>query len=119
MSLETADKIAARHHAIAAVNAGFFNTKNGDPASVLKIAGELVSDATLPRGVVAIAAPAKQPMSLMFDQLSAKQEIQFNAAGRSWIVPVDGVDTTRELGKLMLYTPMYHADTDTAPTGTT
>ena len=33
-------------------------------------------------------------------------------------MPIDGVDTTRERGKLMLYTPAYHADTDTAPKGT-
>jgi len=32
-------------------------------------------------------------------------------------IPVDGVDTTRERGKLMLYTPMYHTDTDTAANG--
>jgi hypothetical protein len=31
---------------------------------------------------------------------------------------VDGVDTTRERGKLMMYTPKYHADTDTAGNGT-
>src|SRR5690606_8591217 len=33
-------------------------------------------------------------------------------------VPIDGVDTTRGRGRLMLYTPAYHEDTDTAPTGT-
>ena len=33
-------------------------------------------------------------------------------------VPIDGVDTTRARGKLMLYTPMYHGDTDTALNGT-
>jgi hypothetical protein len=114
MGLETADVIAARHHAIAAVNAGFFNTRNGDPASVLKIAGELVSDSSLPRGVVVIGPTG----ALTFDQLSAKQALHFVAGGRARTVPIDGVDTTREIGKLMLYTPMYHADTDTAPTGT-
>ena len=114
IGLETADVIAARHHAIAAVNAGFFNTRTGDPASVLKIAGELVSDTALPRGVVAIGPT----QTLTFDQLSAKQELRFAATGRDFIVPIDGVDTTRERGKLMLYTPMYHADTDTALTGT-
>jgi hypothetical protein len=118
MGLETVDAIAAHHHAIAAVNGGFFNTKTGDPASILKMAGELVSDASLPRGVVAIAPPETAVQTLTFDQLSARQEIRFTAAGRAWIVPVNGVDTTRERGKLTLYTPAYHADTDTAPTGT-
>ena len=54
MAAERVDGIAQRHQAIAAVNAGFFNVKNGEPASVLKVAGELVSDATLTRAVVAV-----------------------------------------------------------------
>ena len=33
-------------------------------------------------------------------------------------MPIDGVDTTRERGKVMLYTPAYHGDTDTATNGT-
>ena len=118
IGLETVDAIAARHQAIAAINAGFFNTRNGDPASVLKIAGELVSDAAAVRGVVAIAPPGQGGQVLTFDQLSAKQDIRFTAGGKDWIVPVDGVDTTRGRGKLMLYTPAYHADTDTALNGT-
>ena len=118
IGLETTDVIAARHHAIAAVNAGFFNTRNGDPASVLKISGELVSDTSSPRGVVAISAAGQGRQTLTFDQLSAKQDLRFTAAGKDWVLPVDGVDTTRARGKLMLYTPMYHADTDTALNGT-
>ncbi len=123
LGLESADVIATRHGAIAAVNAGFFNTKNGDPASVLKMAGEFVSDATLPRGVVAIAPmpvgrESGRPQTLTFDQLSAKQELHFTVGGKNFVVPIDGVDTTRERGKLMLYTPTYHADTDTALNGT-
>jgi len=41
-----------------------------------------------------------------------------DANGKPITLPIDGVDTTRERGKLMLYTPAYHADTDTAPAGT-
>src|SRR5579871_4234217 len=43
--------------------------------------------------------------------------LHFRAGARDWTVPIDGVDTTRGRGRLMLYTPSYHADTDTAPTG--
>lgn len=118
IGMETVDVIAARHQAIAAVNAGFFNTRNGDPASVLKIAGELVSDAASAKGAVAIAPPGRSGQLLTFDQLSAKEELRFTAAGKNWTMPVDGVDTTRGRGKLMLYTPTYHADTDTALNGT-
>jgi len=45
-------------------------------------------------------------------------QAQFAANKKTFTVPIDGVDTTRERGKLMLYTPAYHADTDTAPNGT-
>ena len=56
MRLETVPEMAARAGAIAAVNAGFFVVKNGDPAGVLEIGGELVSDATLTRGAVGSCA---------------------------------------------------------------
>ena len=117
IGLETVDVIAARHHAIAAVNAGFFNTRNGDPASVLKMAGELVSDTSSARGVVAMT-PGAARQTFTFDQLSVKQSLRFTAAGKDWELPIDGVDTTRARGKLALYTPSYHADTDTALNGT-
>lgn len=118
MGLETVDAIAASHKAVAAVNAGFFNTRNGDPATVLKIAGQFVSDATLTRGVVIVNSPARGATTLGFDQVGAKQELRFKNGGRDFVVPIDGVDTTRAIGKLMLYTPMYNADSDTSPTGT-
>jgi hypothetical protein len=119
IGLDTVDAIATQHQAIAAVNAGFFNTRNGDPSSVMKIAGEFVSDNTVPRGVIAIgAAQGNAAQTFTFDQLSAKQEIRYSVGGKAVKIPVDGVDTTRARGKLMLYTPMYHADTDTALNGT-
>lgn len=118
MGLETVDAIAKTHNAIAAVNAGFFNTRNGDPATVLKIGGELVSDASMTRGVVIVNSPAAGSTTLNFDQVGAKQELRFKSGGKDLVVPVDGIDTTRAIGKLMLYTPMYSADSDTAPTGT-
>ena len=115
---ERVDGIARRHNALAAVNAGFFNVKNGEPAGVLKIAGELLSDTTVTRGAIAIHAPAGGAQKFYFDQASAKMVARFKAGAQDVTVPVDGVDTTRERGKLMLYTPAYHADTDTAPNGT-
>jgi hypothetical protein len=118
MGLDTVDAIAASHQAIAAVNAGFFNVRNGDPSTVLKIAGELVSDTTMTRGVVIVNSPLRGTTTLNFDQVGAKQELRFNVDGKDVVVPIDGIDTTRAIGKLMLYTPMYNADSDTAPTGT-
>jgi len=119
MNAERVADIAARHGAIAAVNGGFFNIKNGEPMGLLKVAGELVSDNTLVKGAVIIRSPADAATTLAFDQLSAKMSVTFkDANGKPITLPIDGVDTTRERGKLMLYTPAYHADTDTAPAGT-
>jgi phosphodiester glycosidase len=114
---ERVDGIAARYKAIAAVNGGFFNVKNGEPVGLLKIAGELVSDATVFRGIVAIKAAAGARPQLEFDQAIARMSADFRAGGRDYLVRIDGVDTTRERGKLMLYTPSYHRDTDTAANG--
>jgi exopolysaccharide biosynthesis protein len=118
MDAERVDGIAKRRNALAAVNAGFFNVKNGEPAGLLKIAGELVSDTTLTRGTIAIHSLPGGGQRFYFDQASAKVVARFKADTQDVTVPVDGVDTTRERGKLMLYTPAYHADTDTAPRGT-
>ncbi len=118
MDAERVDGIAKRHQAIAAVNAGFFNVKNGEPISVLKVANELVSDATLPRGVVAIHTRPGARQDFYFDQAAVKIWARFKMEAQPVSVAVDGLDTTRERGKLMMFTPMYHADTDTAANGT-
>jgi len=118
LDAEPVDGIAARHGAIAAINGGFFNRDNGEPTGLLKVGGELVSDASRLKGAVVITNLPTGQMAFEFDRLSAKLTMRFHARGRDWEVPIDGVDTTRERGKLMLYTPAYHEDTDTAPTGT-
>jgi hypothetical protein len=117
MGLETVDSMAQRHKATAAVNGGFFNVTNGDPQFVLKEDGELVSDTSVLKGGVLIRSPPKGKTELTFDQLSAQVSLKFKAGGRDWIVPVAGTNTTRARGKLMMYTPKYHADTDTAANG--
>jgi hypothetical protein len=117
MGLETVDSLAQRHQALAAVNGGFFNVTNGDPQFVLKEGGELVSDTPTVKGAVIIRAPPRGKTEIQFDQLSARVALKFKAAGKNWTVPVAGVNTTRARGKLMLYTPRYHADTDTAASG--
>jgi hypothetical protein len=115
---ERVDAIATRHQAVAAINGGFFNVKNGEPVGLLKVRGELVSDTALGRGAVVIQSPPSGRTELWFDQISARVTVKFRAEGFNWVVPIDGVDTTRERGKLMLYTPAYHGDTDTATKGT-
>lgn len=118
LGFDTVNNIAARHNAIAAINGGYFNRATGEPVGVLKVGGELISDYPIIRGVVLIKSPAAGATSLEFEQLSVRMTLSFVVGNRTWRIPIDGVDTTRERGKVMLYTPRYHADTDTAPTGT-
>jgi exopolysaccharide biosynthesis protein len=114
MGTETVSAIAERHRALAAINAGFFAT-NGDPAGVLTVGGRLVSDTRRPRGAVGITRdPAG--LQLMFGRLRATATLTLQRGSKT-SVPIDGVDTTRLLGKLMLFTPSYHPDTDTAKGG--
>lgn len=118
LGVERVDEMAGRAGAVAAINGGFFNIRNGEPTGLLKIDGELVSDTRLPRGVAVFRAPPNGPTELAFDQVTVMLRLRYADAESEWLVPVDGVDTTRERGKLMLYTPAYHAHTDTAPNGT-
>jgi Phosphodiester glycosidase len=117
LGAEPVEAIAARHHAVAAVNGGFFNTQNGESIGVLKIASELVSDDAAVKGAVIIRSPPQGRTELDFDQVAARASLTFHAGGHDWTIPIDGVDTTRGRGKLMLFTPSYHADTDTAANG--
>jgi hypothetical protein len=118
LGTESVDQMAGRAGAIAAINGGFFNIRNGEPTGLLKVDGELVSDTRLPRGVAIIRAPPKGPTEIAFDQVTVTMMLRYAAADAEWRVPVDGINTTRERGKLMLYTPTYHSHTDTAPNGT-
>lgn len=117
MGAETVPAIAQRRGAVAAINGGFFNTRNGEPVSLLKVSGELVSDNAAVKGVALIRSPVRGKTTLEFDQASVRQTLEFTAGGRKWSIPIDGVDTTRERGKLMIYSPGYHSDTDTAGNG--
>lgn len=114
---ETVADIATRHAALAAVNAGFF-LPNGDPSGALKINGAVVSDTKRGRGAVGIV-PRTKGIGLIFGRVRLSVALSISTAdGRSARLPVDGVDTTRARGRLMLYTPAYHAHTDTATGGT-
>jgi hypothetical protein len=116
MGTETVADMAGRHAPLAAINAGFF-LPNGDPAGLFKMRGRLISDTTRPRGAVGIVESGGK-MRLLFDRVTATVSLTIRRSlGRKTVVPIDGVDTTRERGKLMLFTPAYHADTDSAKGG--
>ena len=75
LGLETVPSMAGRSAAVAAINAGFF-LPTGEPAGLLKIDGELVSDVPSHRGAVALLPGrfARAPR-LLFDQVRARVEI--------------------------------------------
>jgi hypothetical protein len=117
MGTETVADMAGRHAPVAAINAGFF-LPNGDPAGLFKMRDRLISDTTRPRGAVGIVESGGGKMRLLFDRVTATVSLTIHRSlGRKTVVPIDGVDTTRARGKLMLFTPAYHADTDSAPGG--
>jgi hypothetical protein len=118
LEAEPVEGIARRLGAVAAVNGGYFNRANGEPTGLLKVGGELVSDTRTPRGVVLLRESPEGRTELVFDRLTARVTLMFTSDGLPVTVPVAGVDTTRARGRLMLYTPTYHPDTDTAPAGT-
>jgi hypothetical protein len=105
-----------RRQAIAAVNAGFFALHNGDPVGPLRIDGALVSDGTLGRGAAALVRDARgdKPALWLFDRAGVAVTAVLERGGS---MPIDGLDTTRAVGALMLYTPRYGPHSDTAPTG--
>ncbi|MCA1558923.1 MAG: phosphodiester glycosidase family protein [Acidobacteria bacterium] len=114
LGLETVSDMGERHRAVAAINAGFF-LPNGDPSGVLKINGQLVSDTHRPRGAVGIVPLPHGPM-LVYGHLRASVSVSYMPDGRTHQVQIDGVDTVRRLGKVMLYTPEWYRDT-TTPAG--
>jgi hypothetical protein len=115
MGTEVVSSIAERHQAMAAINAGYFQA-NGDPAGVFTLNQRLVSDTRRPRGAVGVLRDAGG-VKLVFARLRATASLVIGQGKSRITVPVDGVDTTRIRGQLMLFTPSYHADTDTAAGG--
>ena len=115
LDTEVVSTIAVRHDAIAAINAGFF-LPNGDPAGVLTLDRRLVSDTRRPRGAVGITRDAGG-IKLIYARLKATATLTIGSGPGAMRVEIDGVDTTRARDKLMLYTPSYNEDTDTAAKG--
>jgi hypothetical protein len=115
MGTEVVSSIAERHGAVAAVNAGFF-LPNGDPAGVLTLDGRLISDTRRPRGAVGISRDARG-VKLVYARLKATAALTIGDGANKGRVEIDGVDTTRLRDKLMLFTPSYNEDTDTAGSG--
>jgi hypothetical protein len=109
--------MAARHGALAAINAGFFLIPSGDPSGIYKLEGQLVSDTKRPRGAIGILRDGAG-QRLLFGRVAAAMTLRVPRRGRAdAVMEIAGVDTTRQRGRLMLFTPAYHQHTDTPATG--
>ena len=117
LGLETVPDRALRSGAAAAVNAGFF-LPTGEPAGLLKIGGEVVSDIASHRGAVALVPGgfSRKPR-LLFDQVSASVVVDLGSGKRLRQLSVDAVDTVRAPAALVLFTPRFWTDTRTACDG--
>jgi exopolysaccharide biosynthesis protein len=69
---ETVQGIAARHGAIAAINAGFFVLADGAPSALLKIRGQLIQGTSRPRGAVGLTERRGASL-LLFDRLTVEK----------------------------------------------
>jgi hypothetical protein len=116
LGTETVLDTFQRHKPVAAINAGFF-FPNGDPQGLLQVDGELVSDTSRPRGAIAVIDETKSATTLLFDVVTAEARVRFGTGEDAPAVEIAGIDTTRQRGKLMLFTPKYYAHTDTAARG--
>lgn len=117
LDAETVPDMGRRRNALVAINAGFF-LPNGEPAGVYKIDGRLISDTRRPRGAVGIVRGAGAASRLVYGRLTATAAVRVRRRVRPDArMEIAGIDTTRQLGKLMLFTPAYHADTNTAAGG--
>jgi hypothetical protein len=113
LGLETVPDMALRSDAIAAINAGFF-LPTGEPAGLLKIEGELVSEIAPQRGAVALVpGSVGHKPHLLFDQVSASVVVDLGSGKQRREIPVDAVDTVRAPGALVLFTPRFWTDTRT------
>ncbi len=109
---ETVLEMSRRHGALAGVNGGFF-APTGDPTGVLKVGGELVSDAPRPRAAVGILPGGFGPFRLVFDRVSVEVTVRFESDRGEQVVVAAAIDTPRPKGRLTVYTPRYAADTGT------
>lgn len=103
----------SRERAVAGVNAGFFVLATGDPTGVLRVDGDLLSDARLMRGAVAISG-GRGPQRLTFGRARVSITIEARV-GSTWRrLPLDGIDTVRRANGATLYTSRFGIETTTA-----
>ena len=113
---ETTSSLAARHGALAAINAGFFRvagTYRGEPDGILMTNGKLMSEA-IPRGKALALTNAGGSIKVAFARVESKAELQLNGKAT---IPINGFNRPREKDELIVFTPEFHRTTLTTPDG--
>lgn len=113
---ETVLDMSVAHQALAGVNAGFF-APNGDPAGLLKVGGELVSEMSRPRGAVAILPAGVGPLRVLFDRVTVDVTVRFEASNGERVVASAAIDTLLQRNRFTIYTPRYGDVADTPADG--
>lgn len=112
---ETTSSMAARHAAIAAINAGFFRvagTYRGEPDGLMILNGKVMSEPV--RGGAAMALSNTGGTKIAFARVTVKAELKLN--GKT-TVPINGLNRPREADQLIVFTPEFHRTTLTTPDG--
>jgi len=117
IGLETTSSIATRKGAIAAINAGFFRLDKsawaGDAAGILKIDGNLLSEAANNRISVSIRNEKKKT-DVKFSHATTRSGMAFS---KEDVLHFDGINRERKPNEVVLFTPDFNGTTLTPPDG--
>lgn len=113
---ETTSSMAARHSAIAAINAGYFRvagTYRGEPNGTLALNGKVLSESYRQRASLAVSQAGGQ-MKAAFAHLEITAKLLVNGKTSH---TVNGINRPREKDELIVFTPEFHRTTLTTPEG--
>lgn len=113
---ETTSSLAARHGALAAINAGFFRvggTYRGEPDGVFVWHGKVMSE-EIKRGKAWALTNAGGRVQLAFARVEIKAQLKLNGKAT---IRLNGFNRPREKDELIAYTPEFHRTTLTTPEG--
>ena len=116
IGLETVSSMAARHGAMAGVNAGFFvtsGTLRGDNVGALVSNGTLLSEPTNNRAAVGFMKQGEKT-EMIFGHLKFAGTLETARGGRRM---VQGVNRARGEDELIIYTPEFHRTSLTTAVG--
>ena len=104
VGVETTSAIAARHNAVAAINAGFFRLDKsefaGDAAGLLMIDGRLISESVNDRVSVGIGNYRKRT-EIFFGHFTSQAFLSFSNADE--YIQIDGFNRERKPGEVVIY----------------